>query len=101
MFKGARDGVIRYSLGGENNDWVKGTMFPSFALKLFRDGVHSANVLTGSTLSGIDSFNFFHKNFSNHNEEIRDFRQFGAWVFTWSGSNFPMSVGLNDFAKYK
>lgn len=72
MFKGAKSALIRLSVA-KKADFTKTSAIealdnftPGFGLKLLRDNLPSANVVSMFGVNGIPSWNFFAKDFFNH-----------------------------------
>lgn len=63
LFQGETLGMVRLSLAVK--PLPSGTT-PGMAMKLFRDGIPSANFVAMNSLSGQESGNFFETTFSNH-----------------------------------
>jgi len=100
IFEGNQYGIVRYSIGLEPWSGLKEAI-PGFAVKFFRDGMHSGNMHTISGLSARKTTNFFERDFINHIEESRSaFIQVGAGLFSTGQSVFPMTVGTKNFASY-
>jgi hypothetical protein len=77
----------------------KSRIFPQVAIKVFRSGQNSANLLFGSKKIGQEELTFFQKALSTSLSEkspiylswvLRIFRKY---------SKYPMQLGLSDFAK--
>jgi len=64
VFRGAKYGILRISDATETTPEVIKTA-PGFGLKLLRDGMSSANVVTMFAFDGQTSFNFFKNRWSN------------------------------------
>ena len=65
VFKGADYGLIRHSTAAPYDKKTK-NLKPGLGLKLLRDGVDSANLVSMFSVDGQDSWNFFKNNWSNH-----------------------------------
>ena len=64
MFRGAKYGILRISDATQTTPEIVKTA-PGFGMKLFRDGMNSANVVTMFAFDGQTSFNFFKWRWSN------------------------------------
>merc|ERR1711894_118713 len=73
-------GWIRFSYGGKPLS-PEGGVNPGFALKVFRDNRHSADVVTGFDFGGTTDKNFFAKNLSNNiRQPCNKFKLNGRWT---------------------
>jgi len=102
IFSTGCDGFIRLSLS-RDPDAINGLMIPSISIKCLRPGKPSVNMFAMNTLMGQESFNFFKHDLTNHLPDISftapdDFQQIRAIFAT--ASNFPVMIGLSEFAQY-
>ena len=98
LFQGSNYMIIRTSVATP----PKGNKIaPGVAIKLFRDGLPSANFVAMWALDGQDEFNFFKHDFSNHVpvSNISAVLQVAKKKFE-SVSQWPGFVGLSDLAKH-
>ena len=73
---------------------------PGIGLKLFRDGIPSANLVAMNSLSGQESGNFFQEILSNHIEPT-DRISLGLLESKFNDVSSPSTmVGLSDFASF-
>lgn len=98
LFKGAEYGIIRFS--SSTRPGLEDTYTPSFGLKLLRDGVQSANLVTMPQLDGTKctETNFF--SFDFNTKLVRP----ESWLANWIGRKFmqathcPLHCGVSVFA---
>lgn len=115
IFKGTEHALIRLSLAIEVKD--EHSTAPGFALKFFRDGMKSANLMAmysingqrdkhdGQVIDNEDVGNFFANEFSNHIPDHNPKSPRNTPVKILSGefakvSSPPTMVGLSDVGKY-
>lgn len=75
-------------------------IFPSAALKVFRKGVHSGNVLFGGSKVGQRERDYFaHCQCTCMTEQMPQIVRPFVGKF-WEYSDYPLSLGLSDFCQY-
>mmetsp|Transcript_9638 Transcript_9638/g.9434 ORF Transcript_9638/g.9434 Transcript_9638/m.9434 type:complete len:343 (-) Transcript_9638:506-1534(-) len=107
VFKSAEHGIIRLSsalqpvsgLPSFMGKISKSKIFPQVAIKVFRSGQNSANLLFGSKKIGQEENNFFEKALSTSLSEKSPI--YLSWVLNIfrKYSKYPMQLGISDFAK--
>lgn len=102
LFRGAEYGVIRLSSATAPSQ--SGGMSPGAGIKLFRDGVPSANFMAMPRLTAqscAESTDFFANNFSNHVPSPGPEGGFALELLAkkfWQGSSCPLMVGISHLA---
>ena len=99
IFKGADYGLIRHSTAAPYNKHFK-DLKPGLGLKLLRDGVDSANLVSMFSVDGQDSWNFFKNDWSNHIPEPKSKALIPLAAKFHTETDFIQAVGLSDMAKY-
>lgn len=107
VFKSAEHGIIRLSsalqpvsgLPSFMGKIAKSKIFPQVAIKVFRSGQNSANLLFGSKKIGQEESEFFQKAVSTSLSEKSP--MYLSWVMSIfrKYSKYPMQLGISDFAK--
>ena len=99
VFKGADYGLVRHSTAAPYSKGTK-NIKPGLGLKLLRDGVDSANLVSMFGVDGQDSWNFFKNNWSNHIPEPKSKALIPLAVKFHTATDYIQAVGLSDMAKY-
>ena len=100
LFKGGDLGFARIS---ESGFMMAGdtSSNPSAAIKMFRDGIPSGNLLFMESFDGQEGLDFFAPNLSTHPTPIQNATcQNTAQRKLSEANRFPFSVGTTDFALY-
>jgi len=100
LFEGADHGLVRFSAATAPTP--KDGFPPGLGMKLFRDGLPSANFMA---MPGLDNQacsvgNFFAQNFTNHLHGGDGFAKKLLAAKFWQASYCPKVVGLSDLAAY-
>ena len=99
LFQGASYGIVRISLAAEPEASVQNTA-PGMGLKLLRDGMESASLVSMYGVDGQDSWNVFANDWSNHIAAAEGGAVLAlAAKFATATPNIQQ-VGLSDFSKY-
>jgi len=102
VFAGCQNLLIRFSLAKAPNPPPRGYA-PGIAVKCLRSGVKSANLFAMVSLEGQDSWNFFKHDLTNHVPDLgpnADSTLFRLKDKFSEASDWPVFIGLSDFAKY-
>lgn len=106
LFEGSDYGYIRMSLAKQPDETKTtaaegaGNFIPGFGLKLLRDGMPSANLVSMYSVDGQESWNFFKNEFHNHIPEAQSTAlKLLAKKFE-EGTPIVTAVGLSDFSNY-
>ena len=98
LFQGETNAMVRLSLATAPSR--SGTT-PGIAVKLFRDGLPSANFVAMNSLSGQKSGNFFQEVFSNHIDAPEGSTALTSLANKFEEASSPATmVGLSDMALY-
>ena len=99
IFKGADYGLIRHSTAGPYDPNTK-LLKPGLGLKLLRDGVDSANLVSMYSVDGQDSWNYFKHDWSNHIPATTSPSLVPLGIHFYTETDYIQAVGLSDMAAY-
>jgi len=99
MFQGSDTGFIRMSTAAPADAKTPNSI-PGFGLKLLRDGMDSANLVSMYGLEGQDSCNYFANTFSNHVPTTTSPPLLVLGKKFATVTNYVYSVGLSEMASY-
>ena len=99
IFKGSDYGLIRHSTAAPYSSSGK-NIKPGLGLKLLRDGVDSANLVSMFSVDGQDNWNFFANNWSNHIPKPESKALIPLAMKFHTATEYIQAVGLSDMAKY-
>jgi len=106
LFKGADSAIIRLSCA-KGFDKTKSTakeafdnFTPGFGLKFLIDGKPSANLVAMFGVNGVDTWNFFGRDFSNHIPGASGAALTAVATKFATATNHVTTVGLKTFAEF-
>lgn len=99
IFKGAEHGLIRHSTAAPYSSSDK-NIKPGLGLKLLRDGVDSANLVSMFSVDGQDNWDFFANDWSNHIPKPVSKALIPLEMKFHTATEYIQAVGLSDMAKY-
>uniref|UniRef100_A0A6B2LB55 Catalase core domain-containing protein n=1 Tax=Arcella intermedia TaxID=1963864 RepID=A0A6B2LB55_9EUKA len=101
VFKGCDNAFVRFSAAAQPDPTEAKGFTPGIAVKCFRNATNSANVFAMYSLQGQSSWNFFEHDLTNH---VPDLGTDAGFVLEQirstfaKGSNYPVMLGLSEFA---